>query len=290
MTRALDPTVSVFLYLVACKYMRATADATSFSMARDLLAKAGPHIFALSLFECQKGKCDMLYEINVKAQRAAEEALEYMSAFIQHSTYDTGVIPGLRRFCCILLRRQHQAIMWMARLVASPFSLNARAQSLQLSLPRRSFQLFLHHRDDVSHLSFATTAQSAGTLAKKESRGSEEEVVLAVASLAETLGVDMRGLQELVAGKEDAVLAVAVFAKRAAFECRQWKMCGIGGQRDLRRSLGRADGLRWASVSVSKRSIFQSGAIRRLWLIRSFSYLSSYLKCASCWVCGLHHC
>ena len=55
----------------------------------------------------------------------------------------------------------------------------------------------------LQHVSFATTAQSARTLAKKESRGPEEDAVLAVASLAETLGVDMRGLQELVAGAQE---------------------------------------------------------------------------------------
>ena len=54
----------------------------------------------------------------------------------------------------------------------------------------------------LQHVSFAiTAAQSAGV--KKTSQGPQEDAVLAVASLAETLGVDMRGLQELVAGAEE---------------------------------------------------------------------------------------
>jgi len=55
----------------------------------------------------------------------------------------------------------------------------------------------------LQHVSFATTAQSAGM--KKTSQGPQEDSVLAVASLAETLGVDMRGLQELVAGAEEVM-------------------------------------------------------------------------------------
>ena len=61
----------------------------------------------------------------------------------------------------------------------------------------------------LEQVSFATTAQSVGSFVKRRSRGAEDDALVAMASLAEAVGVDMRGLQELVAGAQELMAKIS---------------------------------------------------------------------------------